>query len=50
MTITYRDKLGFVTVFIDEYGVQFENGLAIFSDGIVEYRVPVFDLIEITNE
>lgn len=49
MYIVFRDELGFVSVLVDEYGIQFTNGIAYFSDGEKEYRIPLAHLYEITN-
>ena len=47
MYVTYRDKLGYVLVVLDEHGISFLDGEAYFSDGIRDYRIPTNDLCEI---
>lgn len=47
--IVFRDELGLVSVPVDEYGIQFTDGIAYFSDGKKEYRIPLTHLYEITN-
>lgn len=36
MKITYRDEIGYVTEQVDEYGVSFYNGKAVFNDKEVD--------------
>lgn len=36
MFITYRDEIGYVTEKVDEYGVSFYNGKAVFNDKTVD--------------
>lgn len=36
MRITYRDEIGYVTEEVDEYGVSFYNGKAVFNDKTVD--------------
>ena len=36
MRITYRDEIGYVTEQVDEYGVSFYNGKAVFNDKTVD--------------
>lgn len=36
MFITYRDEIGYVTEQVDEYGVSFYNGKAVFNDKTVD--------------
>lgn len=36
MFITYRDEIGYVTEEVDEYGVSFYNGKAVFNDKTVD--------------
>ena len=36
MSITYRDEIGYVTEEVDEYGVNFYNGKAVFNDKTVD--------------
>lgn len=49
MTICYHDALGYVEVTVDEYGISFSEGYAIFSDGEHDYRIPVehLDMVEV---
>ena len=47
MKLYYRDEGGIVCVTVDGYGIQFLNGLAIFSDYEREYRIPVSALLSI---
>ena len=47
MFITFRDEVGYSVVEVDGYGLQFLDGIAYFSDGEHEYRVPVDKLEEI---
>ena len=36
MIIIYRDEIGYVTEQVDEYGVSFYNGKAVFNDKEVD--------------
>ena len=36
MIIIYRDEIGYITEQVDEYGVSFYNGKAIFNDKEVD--------------
>ena len=36
MFITYRDEIGYVIEQVDEYGVSFYNGKAVFNDKEVD--------------
>lgn len=47
MTVTYRDELGYISVEIDPYGVQFLDGEAYFSANREEYRIKLENLVEI---
>ena len=48
MIVVYRDVIGYVSVSINEYGISFHNGMAIFEDGNgKEYRVPVENLMSV---
>lgn len=50
MTIVYRDVIGYVSVSVNEYGISFCDGKAIFEDGDgKEYRVPVENLMSVEN-
>ena len=49
MYIVFRDELGLVSVPVDESGIQFLSGLAYFSDGEKEYRIPLANLCEVTS-
>ena len=50
MVVVYRDVIGYVSVSVNEYGISFCDGKAIFEDGDgKEYRVPVQDLVSIEN-
>ena len=50
MYIIYRDELGQIIVSVDNYGIQFLEGQAIFSDGETEYKVAVNSIVEIGRE
>ena len=50
MYIIYRDELGQAIICVDEYGIQFLEGQAIFSDGETEYKVNVNNIVEIGRE
>jgi hypothetical protein len=48
MKIVYRDALGYVTVIVDESGIQFLNGTAFFSDEDGnDYMVEIENIVEI---
>lgn len=47
MSIVYSDDGGYVQVAVDEYGISFSDGYAIFSDGDSDYVVPVGDIRQI---
>ena len=47
MKIYYRDEGGGVCVDVDEYGIQFLDGFAYFSNGEREFRIPISDLLSI---
>lgn len=48
MIIRFRDELGQVVVCIDNYGIQFCDGIAYFSDNSErEYKIPVADILSI---
>ena len=47
--IVFRDELGLVSVPVDESGIQFTDGIAYFSDGEKEYRIPMNALEEIIH-
>lgn len=49
MYIIFRDELGLVSVPVDENGIQFTDGIAYFSDGNKEYRIPIEHLCEIIH-
>lgn len=50
MSITFRDALGYIAVEVDEYGIQFADGEAYFSDANEkEYRVKVGDIVAINH-
>ena len=36
MIIIYRDEIGYITEQVDEYGVSFNNGKAVFNDKEVD--------------
>lgn len=36
MIIIYRDEVGYITEQVDEYGVSFYNGKAVFNDKEVD--------------
>ena len=42
--VVYRDEVGIVAVEVDGDGVSFSDGMAYFSDGDREYRVPVANI------
>lgn len=51
MSIVFRDELGYIAVDVDEYGVQFADGVAYFSDTKgKEYTVQMEYLVAVTNE
>ena len=50
MRITWRDEIGTICTKVDEYGVSFLDGFAVFSDGERDYKVPVMALEGIANE
>lgn len=48
MTISWRDNLGVICAEVDEYGISFLEGYAIFSNADdTQYKVPVGDLIHV---
>lgn len=48
MTVVWRDMLGYLQIEVDEYGIQFLDGYAHFSDDDGhEYQVPVEDMVAI---
>ena len=50
MVVVYRDVIGYVSVSVNEYGISFHGGNAIFEDGNgKEYKVLVQDLVSIEN-
>lgn len=50
MTITFRDALGYIAVEVDEYGIQFADGEAYFSDTTdKEYRINLADIVAINH-
>ncbi len=51
MSIIFRDDLGYIAVNVDEYGIQFADGMAYFSglDG-KEYRVPLENMVGVSHE
>lgn len=51
MTIVYADEIGTVAVKVNEYGIDFDGGFAIFEDEDgEEYRVSVADIRRIAYE
>ena len=47
MRITFRDDVGMITVDVDEYGIQFLDGMCYFSTDDKEYKIPVYNVVEI---
>lgn len=48
MKLVFRDELGYVQVEVNEYGVSFMDGQAIFEDSNgKEYRIAVNNLVSI---
>lgn len=43
MNITYRDELGYVTEKVDEYGINFCDGVVYVNDK----KIPVENIVEI---
>lgn len=41
MIIAYFDKVGLIVRTVDENGISFADGKAYFSDGKIDYQVPV---------
>lgn len=54
MIVIYRDDLGYLSVDIDEHGINFDQSfdggiIAKFSDGTNDYEVFAFNLVSIQN-
>ena len=48
MKVVFRDKIGYVQVEVNEYGVSFLDGQAMFEDGDDrEYRIDINNLVSI---
>ena len=45
MILTYRDELGYIQVKVDDYGVQFVEGYALFSNDEREYKIKVENIM-----
>ena len=46
--VVFRDEIGEISVEVDGFGVQFINGMAIFSDVVErDYRIPMENLVAI---
>ena len=49
MRITYRDSMGYIESKIDSYEVSFVDGYAFFDCVGISYRIPVSDIICISQ-
>ena len=50
MLINFRDRLGYIQVSVNEYGITFDStaAVAIFEDGNgKEYRIPILNICSI---
>lgn len=43
--LTYRDALGEVVVWVNEWGIDFSDGYAFFTVGEEDYKIPMENLI-----
>ena len=50
VVVIYRDKIGSITVDLDDNTVDFVDGIAYFDSGGKTYRIPIGSLIQITEE
>lgn len=50
MLISFCDALGVNMVRVDEYGISFSEGIAVFSDSRKEYRVNAAHIVSIQEE
>lgn len=50
MIIRWCDEMGIAQTMVDEYGISFNAGYAIFSDGEHDYTIPMENLMEIQEE
>lgn len=47
LKICFRDEMGYAMVDVDQYGIDFLNGAAYFSDGCRDYKIKAENIIRI---